>query len=196
MNIDELGIWTLLIGAGLRVESFTSKKLIGVMASFAGVILTSTVDITGENDSNRGSFPHKSSRQFIIGDALALLSAMLYGRWPFPLPFHPIRCGRFWCGVSCLLAFQQDQACSLIHFPLGIYTTVMKKKIGDEARVHMPLFFGFVGLFNIVFLLPGFPILHATGVERFVLPPTRRIWSIVLVGTTLKTCALEAYVTA
>ena len=57
----------------------------------------------------------------------------------------------------------------------------MKRKVGDEARVNMPLFFGFVGLFNTIFLIPGFPVLHYTGVEPFKLPPTRRIWTIVLV---------------
>ncbi|KAL9606819.1 MAG: hypothetical protein Q9179_000027 [Wetmoreana sp. 5 TL-2023] len=126
----------------MGVEKFTLKKLIGVIASFAGVILTSSVDISGENDKNRGSFPHKSPQQVSIGDALALLSAVLY----------------------------------------GVYTTVMKKKIGDEARVDMPLFFGFVGLFNMLMLLPGFPILHFTGIEPFALPSTRRIWTIILVS--------------
>ncbi|CAO1599136.1 hypothetical protein XANCAGTX0491_002878 [Xanthoria calcicola] len=134
-------IWTLLFGATLGVELFTLKKLIGVVASFAGIVLTSTVDISGENDQNRGSFPHKSPRQISIGDALALLSAVLY----------------------------------------GIYATFMKKKVGDEARVNMPLFFGFVGLFNTICLLPGFPILHYVGVEVFGLPPSRRIWTIILV---------------
>ncbi|KAL8683770.1 MAG: hypothetical protein Q9186_000256 [Xanthomendoza sp. 1 TL-2023] len=73
-------IWTLLIGASLGVENFTLKKLIGVIASFAGILLISSVDISGDNDKNRGSFPHKSSHQITIGDALALLSAVLYGR--------------------------------------------------------------------------------------------------------------------
>ncbi|KAL8675018.1 MAG: hypothetical protein Q9168_000613 [Polycauliona sp. 1 TL-2023] len=136
-------IWTLLIGAIMGVETFTMKKLIGVVASFAGIVLTSTVDISGESDENRGTFPHKSPRQISIGDALALLSAVLY----------------------------------------GVYTIVMKKKVGDEARVNMPLFFGFVGLFNTIFLIPGFPILHFTGVEPFELPTTRRIWTIILVNS-------------
>lgn len=65
----------------MGVELFTLKKLIGVVASFAGIVLTSTVDISGDNDQNRGSFPHKSPRQISIGDALALLSAVLYGKW-------------------------------------------------------------------------------------------------------------------
>ncbi|KAL9006788.1 MAG: hypothetical protein Q9188_000475 [Gyalolechia gomerana] len=134
-------IWTLLFAAGIGVEKFTWKKLIGVLASFAGVVLTSTVDFSGDNDQNRGSFPHKSSLQIGVGDALALLSAVLY----------------------------------------GIYTTMMKKRIGDEARVNMSLFFGFVGLFNTVTLLPGFLIMHLTGIEPFELPPTSRIWAIILV---------------
>ncbi|KAL8999334.1 MAG: hypothetical protein Q9169_001760 [Polycauliona sp. 2 TL-2023] len=137
-------IWTLLIGAIMGVELFTLKKFIGVIASFAGIVLTSTVDISGESDENRGSFPHKSPQQISIGDALALLGAVLY----------------------------------------GVYTIVMKKKVGDEARVNMPLFFGFVGLFNTICLIPGFPILHYTGVERFELPATRRIWTIILVNST------------
>ena len=113
-----------------------------MLASFAGIILTSSIDISGDHDDHRGSFPHKSSRQIAIGDALALASAVLY----------------------------------------GLYTTNMKKKLGDESRVNMPLFFGFVGLFGVIILLPGFPLLHFTGIETFQLPPSRRVVIIILVG--------------
>ena len=64
----------------------------------------------------------------------------------------------------------------------GIYTTLMKKRIGDESRVDMTLFFGFVGLFNFITLLPGFFVLHYSGIETFELPPTKRILTIVLVS--------------
>ncbi|KAG8530348.1 uncharacterized protein KY384_004850 [Bacidia gigantensis] len=137
------GIWTLIFGAMLRVEKFTLKKLVGTLASLAGIILISSVDLTGETDENRGDFPHKSRKELAIGDALAFGSAILY----------------------------------------GIYTTFMKKKIGDEGRVDMPLFFGFVGLFNLVTLLPGFFLVHFTGIETFELPPTRRITTIVMVNS-------------
>ena len=60
---------------------------------------------------------------------------------------------------------------------------MMKKRIGDESKVSMPLFLGFVGLFGMVVLLPGFPILHFTGLERFELPDSRRVAIIILVGT-------------
>lgn len=123
------------------MEFFSLRKLIGVIASLAGVVLISRADISGENDKSRGSFPHKTSEQIAIGDVLALLSAIIY----------------------------------------GIYTTMMKKNIRDETRVNMIWFFGFVGLFNITLLLPGFPIFHYTGLETFEFPPTKRVLTIVLV---------------
>lgn len=136
-------VWTLIFGALLSVEKFTIKKLVGVLASLVGIILISSIDITGNQDKNRGSFPHKSHKEIAIGDVLAFTSAVMY----------------------------------------GIYTTLMKKRIGDESRVDMPLFFGFVGLFNFITLLPGFFILHFTGIETFELPPTRRILAIVLINS-------------
>lgn len=136
-------IWTLLLGAIFRVEDFSYKKLVGVMASLTGIVLISTVDLSGaDNDDNRGKFPHKSQSEIAIGDAMAFGSAIMY----------------------------------------GIYAVVMKKRIGNEDRVNMPLFFGLVGLINVVFLWPGLFILHWTGVEEFALPPTQKIWIIVLVS--------------
>jgi hypothetical protein len=126
----------------MRVESFSMKKLLGVLASLVGIVLISTFDISGNSDDNRGSFPHKSQRQIAIGDGMALISAIMY----------------------------------------GVYTLLMKKRIGNEGRVNMPLFFGLVGLFNVLFLWPGFFILHYTGEEIFQLPPTRQVWVIVLVS--------------
>jgi solute carrier family 35 protein F5 len=135
-------IWTLIFGALVHVEHFSFKKLIGVLASLAGIILISSVDLSGkDNDENRGNFPHKSQSQIAVGDAMAFGSAVMY----------------------------------------GIYAVVMKKRIGNEDRVNMPLFFGLVGLFNVIFLWPGFVLFHFTGVEEFALPPTRKVWVIVLV---------------
>lgn len=124
------------------MERFTLRKLFGVLASLAGIALISTVDVSGENDENRGSFPHKTPRELAMGDSMAFLSAILY----------------------------------------GFYVVLMKKRIGDENKVNMPLFFGLVGLFNAILLWPGLVILHLTGVETFQLPPTKRILTIVLVS--------------
>lgn len=134
-------IWTLLFGAIFGIERFSVKKLIGVLASLIGIILISSVDLTGDNDDNRGKFPHKSPQQIAIGNAMAFVSAVLY----------------------------------------GLYAVVIKSRINNEGHVNLPLFFGTTGLFNLICLWPGFLILHYTGVERFELPQTGKIWTIVLV---------------
>ncbi|KAK0670491.1 putative ras [Cercophora samala] len=136
-------IWTLIFGALKRVEGFTVRKLIGVLASLVGVILISSVDLSGANDDSRGSFPHKSTWEIAVGDSMALFSAVVY----------------------------------------GIYVTVMKLRVGNEERVNMGLFFGLVGLFNVVFLWPGFFLLHFTGLEPFEWPPTGTVWAIIMLNS-------------
>ncbi|KAM5467478.1 hypothetical protein MauCBS54593_005448 [Microsporum audouinii] len=64
----------------------------------------------------------------------------------------------------------------------GVYTTLMKRRVGDESRVDMRIFFGLVGVFASVILWPGFIVLHYTGIEPFTLPPTRFVFLIVLVN--------------
>ncbi|GAB7363943.1 hypothetical protein MBLNU230_g4505t1 [Neophaeotheca triangularis] len=135
-------VFTLLFGALFRVERFTLRKLLGVLASLTGIILISTIDLSGSNNdrSHRGDFPSKTHREIAVGDALAFLSAVMY----------------------------------------GLYAVFMKKRIGDESRVDMPLFFGLVGLINVLLLWPGLVVLHYTGIEPFELPPTGRVTAIVL----------------
>lgn len=138
-----------MFGAAIGVERFTTRKLLGVVASLTGIILISRVDLSKPNSDpsipttahGTGSFPHKSPSEIALGDSMAAFSAIMY----------------------------------------GVYTIVMKKQVGDESRVNMQLFFGLVGLFNFVFLWPGFLVLHWTGIEPFALPSTRRVWMIILV---------------
>ncbi|CAO3651510.1 unnamed protein product [Mucor fragilis] len=64
----------------------------------------------------------------------------------------------------------------------GCYTTLLKLKIGDESRIDMPLFFGFVGAFNVLFMWPAFPLLHFLGLETFELPFSPSLWIMVLLN--------------
>lgn len=67
----------------------------------------------------------------------------------------------------------------------AIYTTLLKARVGDESRIDMRQFFGYVGLFNTVFLWPGLLLLHATGVEPWEMPANSRVWTIVLVNAAI-----------
>ncbi|RDA90718.1 hypothetical protein CP533_4041, partial [Ophiocordyceps camponoti-saundersi (nom. inval.)] len=136
-------MWTLVLCAVYAVEHFSMRKLVGVTASMAGVVLVSTVDLSGSSDANRGSFPHKTAGQIAVGDAMALGSAVVY----------------------------------------GLYVTVMKRRVGREDRVDMRLFFGLVGVFNLVLLWPLFPVLHWTGFETFSMPPTGNVWAVIVANS-------------
>ena len=157
-------IWTLLIGALTRTEKFTWRKLLGVLASVAGVFLISRVDLSSPNPRSDpqssaampanvltrklgDSFPEKAPLELAFGDAMAGLSALIY----------------------------------------GVYTITLKRT-SDQARkegktLNMPLFFGLVGLINAFLLLPLFPILSILDIETYQAPPNQRIWTILLINS-------------
>lgn len=65
------------------------------------------------------------------------------------------------------------------------YVILLKVRIENEERINMQLFFGFVGLFNIVLCWPIGFVLHWTGVELFEWP-TKSEWYIILIEVSLK----------
>lgn len=65
----------------------------------------------------------------------------------------------------------------------GIYTTLVKVKVGDETRINTKLFFGFVGLWNIVLLWPVLVILNYMGWEPFGLPSSSKIWWLLILNS-------------
>ncbi|KAJ2491410.1 hypothetical protein IWW37_002294 [Coemansia sp. RSA 2050] len=104
-------------------------------------------------------------------------------------------------GVYSIVKFGSDEANST-HMPLswlgdmlallsatlyGCYTTLLKRRIGDESRLDTPLFFGAVGLANIVLMWPGFIILHFTGIETFQLPHSGAMWLMIVVNALVGT---------
>lgn len=56
----------------------------------------------------------------------------------------------------------------------ALYVTLLKVRIRSEERIDMQVFFGFVGLFNILACWPIGVVLHLTGVEPFQLPSTSK----------------------
>lgn len=51
----------------------------------------------------------------------------------------------------------------------------------------MPLFFGFVGAFNILLLWPLMPILHYLGLETFELPMNSTLWAVIFLNAFIGT---------
>lgn len=87
----------------------------------------------------------------IVGDALALLSALFY----------------------------------------ALYVTLLKVRVRSESRIDMQLFFGFVGLFNILVCWPIGVVLHLTGVEPFQLPYTSKVVTALLINVRINRLAAQ-----
>jgi solute carrier family 35 protein F5 len=67
----------------------------------------------------------------------------------------------------------------------GCYTTLLKLRIQHESRVDMTLFFGFVGLYCLIFLWPFIIILSVLDVEPFELPPSTAVTLLIIVCSLL-----------
>jgi solute carrier family 35, member F5 len=68
----------------------------------------------------------------------------------------------------------------------ALYVILLKVRIKEESRINMQLFFGFVGLINIIVGLPIGLLLHVLNIERFE-PPTnaRAIVSLIINVSTM-----------
>ena len=138
------------------VEKFTFRKFLGVIASLIGIILISRVDLSSSSPSPDDNAHNGDDNNNNDGNSSFPHKTML-----------EIALGDAMAAFSAMM--------------YGVYTVVMKRQVGDESRVNMQLFFGMVGLFNVVLLWPGFIILHFTGLEPFSLPGSGEVWIIVLV---------------
>lgn len=124
--------------------------------SFAGVILVSLSD-SGETPPVTRPSPTPTSGP-------ALLAAIQSGEYSL--------LGDFLALLSALF--------------YAVYVILLKVRIRSESRIDMQLFFGFVGLFNIIACWPIGVILHLTGVERFEPPVSGRVVAGLLVNVSFR----------
>lgn len=81
-------------------------------------------------------------------------------------------------------------------FFYATYVVLLKKRIGEESRISMPLFFGFVGILNIALMWPVGVILHFTGMEQLQWPSGRVMWAGVIVNMCITFVSDMAYLLA
>ncbi|KAJ3477197.1 hypothetical protein NLI96_g10630 [Meripilus lineatus] len=78
----------------------------------------------------------------------------------------------------------------------AFYVILLKVQIKEESRIDVQLFFGFVGLFNMVGIWPIGLILHLTGIEPFGLPQTGKATAAILINMAITLSSDYIYVLA
>lgn len=144
--------FTLFVGALCHTETLNRVNIVGSIVSFLGILLVTRSDAL-QSHIHIKPFPGSSTFDD-NDDTSADAMKTLLGN------------------VLALLGA----------FFYGIYSTLLKHRIKDESRVNMKIFFGFVGLFTLIFVWPTLLLLHYTGWESFELPSTPRIITVVTVN--------------
>jgi solute carrier family 35 protein F5 len=78
----------------------------------------------------------------------------------------------------------------------ALYVILLKVRIKSESRIDMQLFFGFVGLYNVLLCSPFIVILHMTRMEQFGLPSSGYQTSLVLANMLITLSSDYIYVLA
>ncbi|KAG8991142.1 hypothetical protein FRB94_014778 [Tulasnella sp. JGI-2019a] len=168
------GFFTLGVGRMFGVELFTLWKFGAVLISCLGVLLVSledsnvteaSVPLTGLPSAQ----PANSTISFttLFRRSSSLASVPLLDAATHPSTSNPIL-GDFYALLSALF--------------YALYVTLLKARIRNESRVNMQLFFGFVGVINMVTLWPVGFILHFTGIETFQWPTSSSVWTVIVIN--------------
>ncbi|XP_008327236.1 solute carrier family 35 member F5 [Cynoglossus semilaevis] len=72
----------------------------------------------------------------------------------------------------------------------AVYIVMIRRRVDREDKLDIPMFFGFVGLFNLLLLWPGFLLLHYTGFEAFELP-SQLVWTYIIINGLIGTVLSE-----
>ncbi|CCE62887.1 hypothetical protein TPHA_0D02500 [Tetrapisispora phaffii CBS 4417] len=159
--------FTLFIGYIWNIEKITKSKTLGSLVSFIGIILVTHSDYYHYDDNYPPrTNPHSSLITFakeIINILTTSDNDEEYGNSPFRM------------FIGNLLAL----AGALLY---SVYSILLKKKVQDESRLNMHVFFGFVGFFTLVLFWPVIVLLQYYGWETIELPPTNTIAIIVLIN--------------
>ncbi|KZT75168.1 hypothetical protein DAEQUDRAFT_720388 [Daedalea quercina L-15889] len=160
------GFFTLGIGRLFRVETLTLVKLIAVITSFGGVVLVSLSD--SQQSTPAPTTPSVEPPPTMQNPITTFASAHILGD--------------FLALLSALF--------------YALYVILLKVRIKEESRIDMQLFFGFVGLFNIVACWPIGIFLHLIGIERLELPYTNKAILALLVNMAITLSSDFIYVLA
>ncbi|XP_051814516.1 solute carrier family 35 member F5 isoform X2 [Acanthochromis polyacanthus] len=163
-------VWFLANLSYQEALSDTQVAIVNILSSTSGLF---TLILAG-------IFPSNSSDRFTLSKLLAVALSMggvaLVSLSSMDSPDEKGVIGSLWSLAGAVL--------------YAIYIVMIKRRVDREDKLDIPMFFGFVGLFNLLLLWPGFLLLHYTGFEAFELP-SQLVWTYILINGLIGTVLSE-----
>ncbi|KAM8857824.1 solute carrier family 35 member F5-like isoform 1-T1 [Synchiropus picturatus] len=163
-------VWFLANLSYQEALSDTQVAIVNVLSSTSGLFTLILAAI----------FPSNSSDRFTLSKLLAVALSMggvaLVSFSRMDSPDEKGVVGTLWSLAGAIL--------------YAIYIVMIKRRVDREDKLDIPMFFGFVGLFNLLLLWPGFLVLHYTGFEAFELP-SQLVWPYILINGLIGTVLSE-----
>ncbi|GAB5575612.1 solute carrier family 35 member F5 isoform X1 [Prionailurus iriomotensis] len=162
-------VWFLANLSYQEALSDTQVAIVNILSSTSGLFTLILAAV----------FPSNSGDRFTLSKLLAVILRSIGGVVLVNLSGSEKSAGRdtigsIWSLVGAML--------------YAVYIVMIKRKVDREDKLDIPMFFGFVGLFNLLLLWPGFFLLHYTGFEDFEFPNKVVLMCIIingLIGTVL-----------
>ncbi|XP_054643627.1 solute carrier family 35 member F5-like isoform X2 [Dunckerocampus dactyliophorus] len=163
-------VWFLANLSYQEALSDTQVAIVNILSSTSGLFTLIFAAI----------FPSSSSDRFTLSKLLVVALSMggvaLVSVSSMDRPDEKGTIGSLWSLAGALL--------------YAVYIVMIKRLVDREDKLNIPMFFGFVGLFNLLLLWPGFLLLHYTGFETFELP-SQLVWTYILVNGLIGTVLSE-----
>uniref|UniRef100_A0A673B0V5 Solute carrier family 35 member F5 n=1 Tax=Sphaeramia orbicularis TaxID=375764 RepID=A0A673B0V5_9TELE len=163
-------VWFLANLSYQEALSDTQVAIVNILSSTSGLFTLILAAI----------FPSNSSDRFTLSKLLAVALSMggvaLVSLSSMDNPDEKGVIGSLWSLAGAIL--------------YAVYIVMIKRRVDREDKLDIPMFFGFVGLFNLLLLWPGFLLLHYTGFEAFELP-SQLVWTYILINGLIGTVLSE-----
>ncbi|XP_006636420.1 solute carrier family 35 member F5 [Lepisosteus oculatus] len=163
-------VWFLANFSYQEALSDTQVAIVNILSSTSGLFTLILAAV----------FPSNSSDRFTLSKLLAVILSMggvaLVSLSGSDSSDGKDTIGSLWSLVGAVL--------------YAVYIVMIKRKVDREDKLDIPMFFGFVGLFNLLLIWPGFFLLHYTGFEVFELP-SKLVWMYIIINGLIGTVLSE-----
>ncbi|KAM9802315.1 solute carrier family 35 member F5-like [Syngnathus typhle] len=163
-------VWFLANLSYQEALSDTQVAIVNILSSTSGLFTLILAAV----------FPSSSSDRFTLSKLLAVAlsvgGVVLVSLSALERPDDKGAAGSLWSLAGALF--------------YAVYVVMIKRWADGEEKLDIPMFLGFVGLFNLLLLWPGFLLMHYAGLEAFEIPG-RLVWTYILLNGLIGTVLSE-----